>query len=247
MLTEKAGQQYYHHRGTANSVFQVSDAAGKIVNAYDYDAFGAPVSTHETVENTAKFGAREETTPGTYYFRERLYSSRTGRFLSVDPIRAADANRSFRVGSLPANANPESNSTIYQKRLSVSGHEYTGQPVLAQSLASEANTVASSPLFEQRLIASTMGLDVTGYTYVGNNPANHTDPTGEAILWNPLSFSILSGCFISKCIGSVCIGSTCVSTACTLSICVSTSHTCGSICVSSGCYFDSGCVGGSSC
>ena len=211
LLREKSGRRYYYHRGTANSVFQVSDATGKVVNTYDYDAFGQPVSTIEGVENTAKFGAREETTPGTYYFRERLYSSRTGRFLSIDPIRAADANRSFRVGSLPSNANSESEALVYQQRLTPSGYVYTGQLKSAQLID---DAVASSPLFQQRLITGITGLDVSGYVYVGNNPTNHADPTGEVIYWNPISYYPLSGCYNSSCYPTSCSTSTCQSSAC---------------------------------
>ena len=214
---EKSGQQYYYHRGTANSVFQLSDATGQVVNTYDYDAFGQRVSAHEGVENTRKFGAREEETPGTYYFRERLYSSRTGRFLSVDPIRASDANRSFRIGSLPINATQESEAPIYQQRLTLMGHVYTGQPAPAQPLRADA--VVSSPLFEQRLIASTTGLDLSGYVYVGNNPANHTDPTGEVVGWNPISFSNTSLCVVSVCRISVCWISVCEISVCFMQSC----------------------------
>ena len=249
LLMEEAGHRYYYHRGTANSVFQLSDAAGDVVNTYDYDAFGQPVSTHEGVKNSRTFSARPPAeTSDTYYFRERLYSSRTGRFLSVDPIRAADANRSFRIGSLPTNAHEENAASVYQQRLTPYGYVHTGQPAHVQQSPID-NAVASSPLFHQRLIANTktMGLDVSGYLYVGNNPTNYIDPTGEVAVWNPVSVSLTSGCIVSTCLLSGCIISKCVSTTCVISVCVSTSHTCVSVCVSSGCYFDSGCFIGSSC
>lgn len=250
LLKEQAGQQYYYHRGTANSVFQLSDTEGNIVNTYDYGAFGQPVSIHESVENSRTFGARElEETADTYYFRERLYSSRTGRFLSIDPIRAADANRSFSIGSLPANARQESQASVYQQRLTPSGHVYTGQSVPVQPLPS-ATTVASSPLFQQRLIAGITGLDVGGYIYVGNNPTNHTDPTGEVIIWNAYSASLTSGCGasgcgfsfcgLSGCAMSFCFGSACFGSVCSISICTSA-------CLGSGCAVSicsvSACVG----
>lgn len=161
--------------------------------------------------------------------------SRTGRFLSVDPIRAADANRSFRIGSLPANANQEPDAPVYQQRLTPSGYVYTGQLKPVQPID---NVVVSSPLFHQRLVASTTGLDVSGYVYVGNNPSNHTDPTGEVIKWNPISYSISSGCVLSKCLGSLCVGTTCGGSARVASMCGGSWCT-GSVCIGSSCHIAS--------
>ena len=237
LLKEEEGQKQYYHRGTANSVFQLSDATGEIVSTYDYDAFGQSVLTQEGVENSHTFSARTpEETADTYYFRERLYSSRTGRFLSVDPLRAADANRSFRIGSLPASANKEAEAPIYQQRLTPIGYVYTGQPVPVKPL-SDTTTIAGSPLYHQRLIAGTTGLDISGYIYVGNNPANHTDPTGEYGWWNLDSFSITSFCRYSICLVSACESSGCIGSGCIYSGCI------GSLCVETGC-FGSWCANG---
>jgi len=217
LLKEQDGKRYYYHRGTANSVFQLSDESGQVVNTYDYDAFGEPIIAREGVENPYRFSSRRDAAPHTYYFRERLYSSRTGRFLSVDPLRESDANRTFHIGNLPANA---PGGQVYEQRLTPIGYVYTGRT----APSAKGQSVQDSPLYQQRLIAATKGLDVTGYIYVGNNPANHTDPTGAAIVWNPLSGSassfcwfsacLFSGCLGSKCLGSYCIGSACLNSSC---------------------------------
>jgi len=217
LLKEQDGKRYYYHRGTANSVFQLSDESGQVVNTYDYDAFGEPIIAREGIENPYRFSSRRDAAPHTYYFRERLYSSRTGRFLSIDPLRRSDANRTFHIGNLPANARGVQDSPLYEQRLTPIGYVYTGR----DASPAKGQSVQDSPLYQQRLIVATKGLDVTGYVYVGNNPANHTDPTGALIIWNPISISVTSICIASGCVGSGCFGSLCVGSGCAGSGCTS--------------------------
>jgi len=91
-----------------------------------------------------------------------------------------------------------------------------------------AQDMQESPLYQQRLTAATEGFDGVGYIYAGNNPANHTDPTGEAAISNSKAASSViwctstatnsqcwtSGCSNSQCSGTSCIGSICYSTSC---------------------------------
>ena len=86
-----------------------------------------------------------------------------------------------------------------------------------------------SPLFQARLEANVTGMDLAGYVYTGNNPVNAMDPTGEIGTWNPVSFSITSGCVASGCLASGCKFSGCLGSACSLSFCA------GSVCRGSKC------------
>lgn len=189
---------YQYVTDRINSVLQLTDPTGEVVNSYDLEAFGDDYMIDETVMNPYRFtGRRVEAQGGLYYFREREYSPSTGRFTSLDPMEAF-AHRSVSIGTL--------------------GARNTDTP--------------ASPLFGARLAVNVARMSTPNcYLYVGNSPSNHTDPTGEAILWNPASLSIASGC-----VGSACFGSGCVFSGCAVSACL------GSGCGGSGCA-GSGCVG----
>jgi RHS repeat-associated protein len=205
---EGGQKSYYHQVEDLRTVVQMTGPSGAVENSYVHQAFGELLESHVNTQNVYTFTGRSRDAETQHlYFRERLYSPRTGRFLSLDPYRP-DAARSERIG---------------------------GPGRLALSL----NGVQDSPLFGQRRDVNVTGMDVTGYVYVGNSPINATDPTGEAIIWNPVSGSIFSGCTfsgcgLSGCGGSVCLGSACGASACAVSVC--TVSGCGvSGCGASGC------------
>ena len=214
------GARAYYHRGNVNSVLGLTDPHGKVVASYDYTAFGTPLRAEEAAFNPYRYTSRPLEATGLYHFRERALSTRTGRFLSIDPIRT-DAARSIRFGKLP-----------------------------------ELSPEDASPLFQARLDVHVTGMDLAGYVYAGNNSINAMDPTGEILVWNPLSLSttsgcagsgcVASGCGASVCLGSGCGGSGCVGSACTLSLCLisgcAVSVCKGSACIGSGCA-GSACAG----
>ena len=214
ILREESGQKSYTTLlQDMMSVMQVTDSAGAVQNSYIYKAFGESFSQQTNTPNVLTFtGRRDEAETDHTYFRERLYSKRTGRFLSLDPYRP-DAARTTRIGR-------------------------------PDRFALRGDGVQNSPLFSARRNVNVTGMDVTGYQYVGNNPVNATDPTGEVLIWNPASGSVTSGCVGSACLLTGCLGSGCGGSACGGSGCG------GSGCVASGCG-GSGCVasvcGGSGC
>ncbi len=234
ILRAQSGQKsYYAQIEDIGSILQLTSAAGAVQDSYVYKAFGELIEAQVNVPNVNTFTGRNQDSESQHlYFRERLYSPRTGRFLSLDPFRP-DASRSVKLGG-------------------------------SQRLANIAQGVQASPLFDQRRSVNVAGMDVAGYMYVGNNPVNGTDPTGEVLLWNPISGSVTSGCLGSGCLltgclgsgcgGSVCFGSGCGFSGCAVSACGGSgcagSGCGGSLCVGSGCVF-SGCFvsacGGSGC
>ena len=208
LRVQGAQKAYYHQLADLKSVLQMTGSAGEVENSYVYKAFGELLESVENLPNVYTFTGRSKDTETSHlYFRERLYSPRTGRFLSLDPFRP-DASRATRIGG-------------------------------PQRFALSRQGVQASPLFDQRREVNVTGMDVTGYLYVGNNPVNATDPTGEVILWNPISGSVTSGCGASGCLGSGCGGSVCVGSGCLGSGCGG-SGCGGSLCGASGC-------GGSAC
>jgi RHS repeat-associated protein len=228
LKVQGGSKSYYNQADDLRTVLQLTDTAGVVQNSYVHRAFGELLESTVNTPNVHTFTGRvrDAETPH-LYFRERLYSPRTGRFLSLDPYRP-DATRTERIGG-------------------------------PQRLARSAGGVQESPLFGQRRDVNVTGMDVTGYLYVGNNPTNATDPTGEVIIWNPISGSISSGCTasgcgLSGCGGSACLGSACGASACGLSGCTLSgcglsgcgASGCGaSLCAGSACG-GSGC-GGSAC
>ena len=85
-----AGTHYYEAVGLG-SITSLTNAAGSVVNSYEYDSFGRLTSSDEAVTNVFRCTAREaDLETGLYYYRARYYDSSTGRFLSEDPhwIRA---------------------------------------------------------------------------------------------------------------------------------------------------------------
>jgi RHS repeat-associated protein len=70
-----------------NSTRALSDAAGVVTDAYDFDAFGeTQASTGGTVNAYLYTGQQSEQGMGLYYLRARYYEPNTGRFLSRDPV-----------------------------------------------------------------------------------------------------------------------------------------------------------------
>jgi RHS repeat-associated protein len=223
LRSQGAQKSYYHQIEELRSVLQMTGSSGGVEDSYVYRAFGELLESTVNTPNVFTFTGRSKDAETDHlYFRERLYSPRTGRFLSLDPFRP-DAQRSQRVGG-------------------------------PQRFALGRSGVQDSPLFGERRDVNVTGMDVTGYLYVGNNPVNATDPTGEVLLWNPISGSVTSGCAasgcgLSGCGGSVCFGSGCALSGCGTSVCALSG--CGiSGCAGSGCgasYCVGSACGGSGC
>jgi RHS repeat-associated protein len=63
------------------------DSSGNVLNAYEYDVFGAVRSSTGSTANAFTFtGEQTDASTGLEYLRARYYDSATGRFLSLDPM-----------------------------------------------------------------------------------------------------------------------------------------------------------------
>ncbi len=96
-----AGQPaiYYYHFDGLGSVIALTDAAGNVVETYQYSAYGdVQIRSAAGIERSASqysnmymFTARRiDPETGLYYFRARVYNPRIGRFLQTDPIGYSD-------------------------------------------------------------------------------------------------------------------------------------------------------------
>lgn len=85
-------RHFYHYDERGNTV-RVSDDAGKVVGSYAYSPYGRVLASDGLPDNAftwqGKYGVMDEGN-GLYYLRARYYDSRSGRFISRDPVKAAN-------------------------------------------------------------------------------------------------------------------------------------------------------------
>ena len=78
------------------------DASGKVLNSYQYDAFGNTMSYAETVANRFRYaGEQFDTITGQYYLRARYYDPQVGRFTQEDTYRGDGLNLYAYVANNP--------------------------------------------------------------------------------------------------------------------------------------------------
>ena len=95
LVLQRDDQHYYYHSDRLGSIRAITDNSGNIENLYDYDSYGNPVISQESVLNPFEFTGREyDNESGLYFYRSRLYDARAGRYISEDPIdfNAGDSN-----------------------------------------------------------------------------------------------------------------------------------------------------------
>ena len=106
LIMERGGANYYYHADGLRSITHITDAAGNIVQAYMYNAFGEIVTQDGTLSNPYTYTSREyDPESGLYYYRARYYDAKIGRFLQIDPIGYAggDINLYACVANNPFN------------------------------------------------------------------------------------------------------------------------------------------------
>ena len=91
-----SGTNYYFHAVALDSITEITDATGGLVEQYRYDAYGAPTIydsngsplSASAISNRLLFTGRDrDPDTGLYNFRYRYYSPTLGRFAQPDPIR----------------------------------------------------------------------------------------------------------------------------------------------------------------
>ena len=84
---ERGGQSFFYQADHQGSVTQITDAAGFVVNFYEYDSYGRIEASIEGIANPFTYTGREQDPEsGLYYYRARYYDPENGRFLSGDPL-----------------------------------------------------------------------------------------------------------------------------------------------------------------
>ena len=98
------GQMYFYHADGLGSVRIITDSAGSVTRRYSYDAYGN--ITASIIDRPYTYTGREyDDETGLYYYRNRYYDPKIGRFISKDPIGFAggDVNLYNYVGGNPVN------------------------------------------------------------------------------------------------------------------------------------------------
>lgn len=86
LALERGGQYYYYHADGLGSVTAITDSNRNIVQSYSYDSFGKP-QPQTTFRNSYMYTGREyDPETALYYYRERYYDWRDGRFVSKDRL-----------------------------------------------------------------------------------------------------------------------------------------------------------------
>ena len=81
---------YYYHSDGLGSVVSLTDFAGTKAADYTYKAFGGMRSQTGSVSNPWLFTGRQfDQESGLYFYRNRYYEPRAGRFITRDPIGIA--------------------------------------------------------------------------------------------------------------------------------------------------------------
>ncbi|MBI9087501.1 MAG: RHS repeat-associated core domain-containing protein, partial [Desulfobacterales bacterium] len=101
LMVEYGGQRYFCLKDRRYSVTALTDAAGAIVERYEYSAYGRMTiydaagqditASGSTIGNPYGFtGRRFDAETGLWYYRNRMYSPVLGRFLQRDPAGYVD-------------------------------------------------------------------------------------------------------------------------------------------------------------
>ena len=81
------GGTYYYHADGLSSIIALTDADRKVVQEYEYDAFGNLHDQKNAVKQPYTYTGREwDKETKLYYYRARYYDAKVGRFISSDPI-----------------------------------------------------------------------------------------------------------------------------------------------------------------
>ncbi len=126
LTMRRAGSDFYYHTDELYNVMALTDAAGAVVERYEYADYGQPVNPDDPtvaveppgdpsgVGNPYLFtGRRLDTETGWYYYRTRYLDPVAGRFTTRDTIGVWGDLGNHGNGFTLAGSNPESRSDPY--------------------------------------------------------------------------------------------------------------------------------------
>lgn len=102
LAIEQKGKLYFYHADGLGSITSLTDHKAKVVQSYEYTAFGEMKHHGGKVKQPYTYTGREwDKETGLYFYRARYYDPYAGRFISQDPIGFAggDVNLYGYVGN----------------------------------------------------------------------------------------------------------------------------------------------------
>jgi RHS repeat-associated protein len=91
---DAGGNAQFYHYDSRGSTITMTDASGKITEAYAYDPFGRPINgqlSDNRFRYLGRHGVMDEEN-GLLYIRARYYSTKRGRFITKDPTTGKDGD-----------------------------------------------------------------------------------------------------------------------------------------------------------
>ncbi|MDD4938837.1 MAG: DUF6531 domain-containing protein [Candidatus Omnitrophica bacterium] len=88
---ERKKKRFYYHYDGLGSVTEFTSQKQKTAERYEYDSFGNLYRQGNRTKNTYTFTGREfDKETGLYYYRNRYYDPKVGRFITQDPLGMVD-------------------------------------------------------------------------------------------------------------------------------------------------------------
>ena len=178
LSTERGGQSFFYQADHQGSVTQITDAAGFVVNTYEYDSYGRIEASIEGIANPFTYTAREfDAESGLYFYRARYYDAETGRFLNQDPIgfAAGDANLYRYVFNNPVNlTDPDGEIAISGTIIAI------GTGIRIGVSACRANPACVAAAIRAAITATRFVIDVARTTVTIIDIIVMSEPTDEA-------------------------------------------------------------------
>jgi len=187
---DAGGNAQYYHYDSRGSTIALTDASGKITEAYAYDPFGRPINgqlSDNHFRYLGRHGVMDEEN-GLLYIRARHYSTKRGRFITKDPTTGKDGDSQSLNRYIYALNNPVRLIDIS----GLSAQETSGQTLqLATSDSSLFHNILINPsnggrasqpnqstplfVFPQQSIFSAPSINMT---IAGSTPQTYSGPSG---------------------------------------------------------------------
>ncbi len=177
---DAGGNAQFYHYDSRGSTIAMTDASGKITEAYAYDPFGRPINgqlSDNRFRYLGRHGVMDEEN-GLLYIRARYYSTKRGRFTTKDPTTGKDGDSQSMNRYIYALNNPVRLIDIS----GLSAQETSGQkPLLATSDGSLFHNFLVSP--------TTSGLSTQT---AGSTPQFSSSGSGSSLGDRVISWETLS-------------------------------------------------------
>lgn len=161
-------QVFFYHTDPAGTPLSMTDYNGNVVWTADYKPFGEEHAASGTADNSKRFvGKEKDEETGLSYFGARYEDARTGRFISVDPVRVVDPMTSKTNEKLLLN--PQ-RLNVYAYALN-NPYRYVdpdGREPLLNDVMSRVVSSETFIRFGEAIGASNLNAALTGYDFRGN-------------------------------------------------------------------------------